>query len=62
MMHKLKSMGVINLPFSNQLDILEKVAEKVVIGGASTKGNCSVQEHNIDTTLSQSGNTQRLQG
>lgn len=40
MMQKLKSIGVFNHPNLDQLDMLEKVVEKVVMGCASTKDNC----------------------
>lgn len=41
MMHQLKSMGVLIHPNLNQLDIPDKVIEKVVMDGESTKGSCS---------------------
>ncbi|CAL5188517.1 unnamed protein product [Lathyrus oleraceus] len=57
---RLKSMGVLIHPNSYQLDIHEKVVENIVIDGASMKGSCSDPQYNIDTTLPQSDNTQRL--
>lgn len=62
MMQQLKSMGVLIHPNSDQLDILEKVVEIIIIDGANMKGNCYVQQYNIDTTLPQPDNTQRLSG
>lgn len=60
MMQKLKSIGVLNYPIPNQLDIHEKVVEKAVMGGASTKGSCSASHHNIETTPPKADNTMKL--
>lgn len=53
-------MGVLNHQNLDQLDMLEKVVEKVVMGGASRKDNYFALYHNIETTPPQLDNTQRL--
>lgn len=60
MMQQLKSMSVLIHLNSDQLDITEKVVEKVIMDGASTKGNCFAPQYNIGTLLPQQDNMQRL--
>ena len=60
MMKKMKSVGVLINQSSYQFDMPKKAVEKVVMGGASTKTSCFVPQYNIDTTLPQPDNTQRL--
>ena len=60
MMQQLKSMGVLNHPISDQLELSQKIFEKVVMGGANTKAICSAPKHNIQTTPPQLDNTQRI--
>lgn len=53
-------MGVLNHPIIAQLDIHDKVVEKVVMGGASTKDRCFTPHHNIEITQPHLGNIQGI--
>lgn len=55
MMQRLGLLGLINQTSLNKLDIQEKV-----MGGASIKESCSVHQNNIEITLQQVYNIQRL--
>lgn len=53
-------MGVLNHPIPDQLDIHEKVIEKVGMDSESTNYSCPAMHHNIESTPPQLDNTQRL--
>lgn len=60
MVQKLKSMGVLNHPSPYQLYMPEKVVEKVIMDGASTRDSCDASIQNIETTPPQLDNIQSL--
>ena len=60
MITKLKEMGLLNHSIPDQLNIHEKIVEKVVLVGTFTKDSFSSPYHNIETTPPHIDNTERL--